>query len=141
MEKELRRNPQRKVKLLLLVCAAALLGGLGLGAGLGIGGSGFSASPAEEKTDGQSDKKAEMTAAYPALNATQEPVTDYVIEVNEESILFRGQPYSLENLREALLNEYTGEEVYELWDNHAIKADYDSVKAILEELFIEYIEK
>jgi hypothetical protein len=144
MEKEVRKNkPRFRGKLLLFVCAAALFGGLGLGAGLGFGGGGFPGLPSsdqkESQTEGRTNVK-ETASAYTEPEMTPE-LSDFVIEINEEEIVFRGQTHSIESLREALLKAYHEGEVYELWDDHAIKSDYDAVKALLEELFIEYIEK
>jgi hypothetical protein len=141
MEKEVRKKrPRLGGKLLLFVCAAALFGGLGLGAGLGFGGGGFTGSPSSGQA-GEETRGAKGTADLAAPEITPDLSTYFVVEVNEEEIVFRGQTHSLASLRDALLEAYNEGEVYELWDNHAIKADYDAVKALLEELFIEYIEK
>lgn len=114
------------------IIIAMLLGGLGYGFGsgfLGVSGAGGTA-PAN-------------SPAASLQTATPEPAKDlkYNITVSESDIEYQGQDITLNDLRERLLEDYSGAEVYELCDNHALKSVYDSVKSLLEDIGVPYMEK
>lgn len=132
MSKEKRRRGRYVAAAIVI---AAMLGGLGLGFGTGFfrvsdtGGNGIgSNSP---------PTSAQTEAAEP------EPTQDlrYNITVSESDIEYQGQAITLEGLRERLLTDYSGAQVYELRDNHALKSAYDSVKSLLGDIGVPYIEK
>ncbi|OQB25671.1 MAG: hypothetical protein BWY11_00248 [Firmicutes bacterium ADurb.Bin182] len=136
MEKEPRRKKRKiKGKLILTGIAAALFLGFGLGMG---GGGGLFKKPDTSRTNGQIPVS---PAAFITPGDASDLQAGYTIEINENSIIYRGLEYSCPGLKEKLLAEYNQDQVYELWDNHAIKADYDAVKAMLEEISIPYTEK
>ncbi|MBQ7146381.1 MAG: hypothetical protein IJR95_06410 [Lachnospiraceae bacterium] len=58
------------------------------------------------------------------------------ITVKESGILYRGQSVSLAELEQALLKDYKAGDKAELTDDHAIKAVYDEVTALLNKLQI-----
>lgn len=116
------------------VIIAAILGGLGFGFG-----SGFfrtSVTGGADTTD---------SPVIPAQTATPgpEPTQDlrYNISVCESVIEYQGQSITLDDLREQLLHSYTGVEIYELHDNHALKSVYDSVRSLLEDIGVPYMEQ
>lgn len=71
------------------------------------------------------------------------PVDDGVltVTVREDKLLYEGREVNLAELEESLLKDYVAEtSTVELQDDHAIKAAYDEVKALLERLSIPYSE-
>ncbi len=115
------------------IIIAAMLGGISLGFGTGL----FRV-PATGETETQNSPP-----QTPAQAPTPEPTQDlrFIITVSESDIEFEGQSITLEALREQLLESYTGVEIYELRDDHAIKSMYDSLKSLLEDIGVPYIEK
>lgn len=116
------------------IVIAAMLGGLGLGFGTGffrVSGAGADTENSGLPTPAQSETEA------------PEPKQDlrYNITVSESDIEYQGQSITPEGLRERLLTDYTGAQVYELRDNHALKSVYDSVKSLLGDIGVPYIEK
>jgi hypothetical protein len=140
--KDRQKRVGAKGKLVLFAALALLLGGFGTGIGLNIGGSGsiLGIGSQPQGSPGQSDLQPtplEMSAPQ----ASQTVMPKYEIVVSEKDILFNGKQCTLQSLRETLLADYSGTEVYMLVDNHAIKSVYDACKATLDELNISYVEK
>jgi hypothetical protein len=133
MNREKWRSRLKGKAFLLALLALALLGGLG--AGIGLGG-GFLPNPPARGQNIQST--AEKTETQ---KASETQKNKYILEVQENAFFYNGTAYRLEDLRTALLNTYTGKETIELIDNHAIKAAYDAIKTMLEEIQIPCVEK
>jgi hypothetical protein len=149
-----RMTKRRGGRWVLLLLLAVLAAGLALGVWLNIGGLGSilgsgagSNGPtpggaAQAGTDRPDALQPEASPAGPAVLPTaQAAERKYEIVVRENDILYNGRPFSLEQLRETLLAEYSGEEACILVDDHAIKAAYDACKATLDDLNIPFIEK
>lgn len=117
------------------IAIVALLGGLGYGFGTGF----FRVSNTGGTDTGNSPSQTPAQTA----TAAPEPTKDlrYNITISESDIEYKGQSITLEDLREQLLEDYSGAEIYELCDNHAIKSVYDSVKSLLEDIGVPYMEK
>ena len=61
------------------------------------------------------------------------------ITVREDKLLYEGREVDLGQLEESLLQDYKADaSTVELLDDHAIKAAYDEVKALLQKLSIPY---
>ena len=61
------------------------------------------------------------------------------ITVREDKLLYEGREVDLGQLEESLLQDYKADvSIVELLDDHAIKAAYDEVKALLQKLSIPY---
>ena len=103
----------------------------------------------KETVTGTAEPTAEPTAA-PTAAPTAEPVQTLVIPVDdgvltltvrEDQLLYEGQAVDLVQLEERILKDYRADtSTVELLDDHAIKAAYDEVKALLEKLSIPYTE-
>ena len=88
--------------------------------------------------------------AEPTAEPTQQPVTEIVvpqpqddgvltITVQEDRLLYEGQAVTLAQLEQFLLNDYKADAfTVELKDDHAIKAAYDEVTALLQRLNIPF---
>ncbi len=124
-------------------------GGLGLGSGLGglIPGNGpeESNTAAVSQPQEEEQQEAEVTEeAVSVVSAVSEEtkaaeVSQILIEVSEEKILVNGEEMAdTEALKEYLLAQYTEGTVITLKDDHAIKASYDEVRGVLDELEYEY---
>ncbi len=110
---------------------ALILGSLGFGFGTGF----FKVSGVSGTANGSPQASQQVSTPAPTQNLM------YNITVSESVIKYQGQVITLEALREQLLGSYTGAEVYELCDDHAIKSAYDSVKSVLDDIDVSYIEK
>ena len=60
------------------------------------------------------------------------------LEAGEDELLYEGQEVTLVQLEENLLKDYKAETAVELKDDHAIKAAYDEVTALLQKLNIPF---
>ena len=60
------------------------------------------------------------------------------VTVREDKLLYEGQEVTLAQLEENLLKDYKAETAVELKDDHAIKAAYDEVTALLQKLNIPF---
>ncbi len=60
------------------------------------------------------------------------------VTVKEDKLLYEGQEVNLAQLEENLLKDYKAETAVELKDDHAIKAAYDEVTALLQKLNIPF---
>ena len=161
-----KRNAKRshgtggKVALGAVVLALLLAGGhFGLGIGQGGGlvsgqGEQKAAQTAEETAQADKQTAAETApkteeAVQQAPEKTQEdpapaaeaPQDDGVltVTVQEDKLLYEGQEVDLARLEESLLKDYkAGTTTVELRDDHAIKAAYDEVTALLQKLSIPF---
>ena len=132
------------------VLLALLLAGGHFGLGIGREGGGLLTgenmqNAAETVAQGVESAKETLTeAAETVQEVVQEAVTpqdDGVlsITVKEDKLLYEGQEVTLAQLEEALLKDYkAGDTTVELKDDHAIKAAYDEVNALLSRLNIPF---
>ena len=130
------------------VLLALLLGGGRYGFGIGRGGEGFltqtgnSTKPetASQTTQSQPAAKPETqeTAPETTPEAPSEETDDGVLEilVREDRIYYEGEELDLAGLEEALLRDYGEGKRVTLTDDHAIKAAFDEVSALLGRLEI-----
>ena len=152
---ESNRNPKRnrhtggKVTAGAVVLALLLAGGhFGLGIGREGGGllTGEALETAKEtvtETAEQVQEKAEET-----VETIQEKVEEAIapqddgvltVTVKEDKLLYEGSEVTLAQLEESLLKDYKGDATaVELRDDHAIKAAYDEVTALLQKLNIPF---
>ena len=143
------------------VILALLLAGGHFGLGIGRGGGGLltgeamesakeSASQAVEsakETVTETAQKAEEKAAE-VVETVQEKVEEaaapqddgvLTVTVREDKLLYEGEEVTLAQLEENLLRDYkAGDTTVELRDDHAIKAAYDEVTALLQKLSIPF---
>lgn len=132
------------------VLLALLLAGGHFGLGIGREGGGLLTgesvqNAAETVTESVESAKETLTqAAETVQEVIQEvgaPQDDGVlsIAVKEDKLLYEGQEVTLVQLEEALLKDYkAGITTVELKDDHAIKATYDEVNALLSRLNIPF---
>ena len=152
---ESNRNPKRnrhtggKVTAGAVVLALLLAGGhFGLGIGREGGGllTGEALETAKEtvtETAEQVQEKAEET-----VETIQEKVEEAIapqddgvltVTVKEDKLLYEGSEVTLAQLEESRLKDYKGDATaVELRDDHAIKAAYDEVTALLQKLNIPF---
>lgn len=132
------------------VVLALLLAGGHFGLGIGREGGGLLTGQALEtatETVTQTAEKVQETAVETA-EKVQEAVTEAVspqddgvltITVKEDKLLYEGSEVPLAQLEENLLKDYkAGTNTVELVDDHAIKATYDEVSALLQKLNIPF---
>ncbi len=143
------------------VILALLLAGGHFGLGIGRDGGGLltgealetakeSASQAVEsakETVTETAQKAEEKATE-VVETVQEKVEEaaaaqddgvLTVTVQENKLLYEGQEVTLAQLEENLLRDYkAGDTTVELRDDHAIKAAYDEVTALLQKLSIPF---
>ena len=74
------------------------------------------------------------TEATTAPEETTAEATVLEIRVRESGIEYQGQPVTLAELEQTLLKDYKEGKTVRLIDDHAIKAAYDEVKALLDQL-------
>ena len=138
------------------VILALLLAGGHFGLGIGREGGGFLTgetfqNAAETIVENvEAAKEVVSETADKAVEAVSEVVQEVVvpqddgvltITVQEDKLLYEGQEVSLAQLEEALLRDYKAEtSTVELKDDHAIKAAYDEVTALLQKLSIPFSE-
>ncbi len=132
------------------VVLALLLAGGHFGLGIGREGGGLLTGQALEtatETVTQTAEKVQETAVETA-EKVQEAVTEAVspqddgvltITVKEDKLLYEGSEVTLAQLEESLLKDYkAGTNTVELVDDHAIKATYNEVSALLQKLNIPF---
>ena len=132
------------------VVLALLLAGGHFGLGIGREGGGLLTGQALEtatETVTQTAEKVQETAVETA-EKVQEAVTEAVspqddgvltITVKEDKLFYEGSEVTLAQLEESLLKDYkAGTNTVELADDHAIKATYDEVNALLQKLNIPF---
>ena len=135
------------------VILALLLAGGHFGLGIGREGGGLLAGEALEtaketvtETAEQVQEKAEETVE--TVETIQEKVEEaaapqedgvLTVTVKEDKLLYEGSEVTLAQLEESLLKDYRGDATaVELRDDHAIKAAYDEVTALLQKLNIPF---
>jgi len=120
--------------------------------GLGIGREGGGLLTAERVQNATQTMAENLESAKETLAETaeqvQETVTEIVvprddgvltITVREDKLLYEGEETTLSALEQSLLQDYRAETTtVELRDDHAIKAAYDEVTALLEKLNIPF---
>ena len=152
---ESNRNPKRnrhtggKVTAGAVVLALLLAGGH-FGLGIGREGGGLLTGQALEtatETVAQTAEKVQEKAEE-TVETIQEKVEEAVapqddgvltVTVREDKLLYEGNEVTLAQLEESLLKDYkAGTTAVELVDDHAIKAAYDEVNALLQKLNIPF---
>ena len=135
------------------VILALLLAGGHFGLGIGREGGGLLTGEALEtaketvtETAEQVQEKAEETVE--TVETIQEKVEEaaapqddgvLTVTVKEDKLLYEGSEVTLAQLEESLLKDYRGDATaVELRDDHAIKAAYDEVTALLQKLNIPF---
>ena len=132
------------------VVLALLLAGGHFGLGIGREGGGLLTGQALEtatETVTQTAEKVQETGVETA-EKVQEAVTEAVapkddgvltVTGKEDKLLYEGEEVTLAQLEESLLKDYkAGTNTVELVDDHAIKAAYDEVNALLQKLNIPF---
>ncbi len=118
---------------------AMLIGGGRLGAGLGksVGESMFLNQGKEPENTGTAQTET-VQQEQPSPETAETP-DDGVLEivVREDAVLYEGEQTDLAGLEAALLRDYADGVRVTLTDDHAIKAAYDEVAALLSTLGIE----
>ena len=152
-----KRSPKRnrhtggKVTAGAVILALLLAGGhFGLGIGREGGGllTGQALETAQEKaaeTVEQVQEKAQETVetVQEKVEEVAAPQADGVltVTVQEDKLLYEGQAVTMAELEEKLLADYKADATsVELRDDHAIKAAYDEVSALLQKLAIPFTE-
>ena len=143
------RHTGGKVTAGAVVLALLLMGGH-FGLGIGREGGGLLTGEALQnatETVTETAQNAKETVVETA-EKVQETVTEAVspqddgvltVTVKEDKLLYEGQEVTLAQLEESLLKDYkAGTNTVELVDDHAIKASYDEVNALLQKLNIPY---
>ena len=131
------------------VVLALLLAGGHFGLGIGREGGGLLTGEALQTAtqtvteNAQAAKEAAVETAEKVSEAVTEAVTKddgvLTITVKEDKLLYEGKEVTLAQLEENLLKDYkAGTNTVELKDDHAIKAAYDEVNALLQKLNIPY---
>ena len=117
----------------VVVLLAALLGGGRLG--FGKGGDSGVLPETGNSTQSESAQAAQAEASQAPEETPQAP-GELEIVVRENTILYRGEETDLAGLEEALLRDYAEGVKVTLTDDHAIKAAFDEVSALLDTLGI-----
>ena len=94
-----------------------------------------------EKKAGEAKEEWEKVKETVAEAMVPQDDSVLTISVKEDKLLYEGREVTLSQLEERLLQEYkAGSTAVELKDDHAIKAAYDEVKALLQKLSIPFTE-
>ena len=131
------------------VILALLLAGGHFGLGIGREGGGLLTGEALETTKETVTETAEQVQekAEETVETIQEKVEEVAalqddgvltVTVKEDKLLYEGQEVTLAQVEENLLKDYKAETAVELKDDHAIKAAYDEVTALLQKLNIPF---
>ena len=132
------------------VILALLLAGGHFGLGIGREGGGLLTGEALETTKETVTETAEQVQekAEETVETIQEKVEEAIapqddgvltVTVKEDKLLYEGAEVTLAQLEESLLKDYKGDATaVELRDDHAIKAAYDEVTALLQKLNIPF---
>ena len=157
-EKEKEKSSHTGAKAAGILAILALLGGggyLGLGGSAGIGNLINGGTAIEGSSTGEPDGPASTEGSGSEEKTSEEPTTvsteatstekdekaeEIRITVNEDSILCNGKELTVAELEEELLKAYEEGTKVVLKDDHAIKAVYDEVTAVLEKLRIKFSE-
>ena len=132
------------------VILALLLAGGHFGLGIGREGGGLLTGQALETAQEKAAETVEQVQekAQEAVETVQEKVQEVAapqddgvltVTVKEDKLLYEGSEVTLAQLEENLLKDYRGDATaVELRDDHAIKAAYDEVTALLQKLNIPF---
>ena len=132
------------------VILALLLAGGHFGLGIGREGGGLLTGQALETAQEKAAETVEQVQekAQEAVETVQEKVEQVAapqddgvltVTVKEDKLLYEGSEVTLAQLEESLLKDYKGDATaVELRDDHAIKAAYDEVTALLQKLNIPF---
>ena len=133
-------------KTVAAVAVAALL--LGGGGYYGLTGDGMGFLPNHEgivmPSSADPADPAVITTAEPAEDITtkhEEETEGIAVRVYEDKIYYNGEELTLQAFEETLLKDYREGIEISLQDDHAVKASYDAVKAVLDKLNYKYTEK
>ncbi|MBR3036708.1 MAG: hypothetical protein IKI54_05405 [Lachnospiraceae bacterium] len=143
-QKNVKRDGSKKGgggKTVAAVAIAALLLGGGGYYGLSGDGMGFLPNHSGVVDPGSPDV---ITTAEPASDVTTKSEQDekeISIRIQENELYYRGETVSLEAFEEKILKDYKDGMTITLQDDHAVKASYDAVKAVLDRLGYPYQEK
>ena len=140
-----RRHTGRKVAGGAVLIALLLAGGH---FGLGIGREDGGLLTSGRLQDAVETVSQVVQSAQETVPETAQPVQQIVVPqddgvlsivVREDKLLYEGQEVTLAQLEEDLLRDYKAETTtVELQDDHAIKAAYDEVHALLQKLSIPF---
>ena len=140
-----RRHTGRKVAGGAVLIALLLAGGH---FGLGIGREDGGLLTSGRLQDAVETVSQTVQGAQQTVPETAQPVQEIVVPqddgvlsivVREDKLLYEGQEVTLAQLEEDLLRDYKAETTtVELQDDHAIKAAYDEVHALLQKLSIPF---
>ena len=140
-----RRHTGRKVAGGAVLIALLLAGGH---FGLGIGREDGGLLTSGRLQDAVETVSQTVQGAQETVPETAQPVQEIVVPqddgvlsivVREDKLLYEGQEVTLAQLEEDLLRDYKAETTtVELQDDHAIKAAYDEVHALLQKLSIPF---
>ena len=140
-----RRHTGRKVAGGAVLIALLLAGGH---FGLGIGREDGGLLTSGRLQDAVETVSQTVQGAQETVPETAQPVQQIVVPqddgvlsivVREDKLLYEGQEVTLAQLEEDLLRDYKAETTtVELQDDHAIKAAYDEVHALLQKLSIPF---
>ena len=140
-----RRHTGRKVAGGAVLIALLLAGGH---FGLGIGREDGGLLTSGRLQDAVETVSQVVQGAQETVPETAQPVQEIVVPqddgvltivVREDKLLYEGQEVTLAQLEEDLLRDYKAETTtVELQDDHAIKAAYDEVHALLQKLSIPF---
>ena len=140
-----RRHTGRKVAGGAVLIALLLAGGH---FGLGIGREDGGLLTSGRLQDAVETVSQVVQGAQETVPETAQPVQEIVVPqddgvlsivVREDKLLYEGQEVTLAQLEEDLLRDYKAETTtVELQDDHAIKAAYDEVPALLQKLSIPF---
>lgn len=136
------------------VALALLLAGGHFGLGIGREGGGLlTGQQVQEATQAVTESLQNAAESVTqTAEQVQQSVTEVVvpgpeddgmltITVQDDKLLYEGREVTLSQLEESLLKDYTaGTTAVELKDDHAIKAAYDEVNALLQKLNIPFTE-
>ena len=117
-----------------------------LGLNFGLGGLGglfpgsASAVPAQSQAEQPTPAEQEQPTPETKALGSGETTGPYVIAVGENGITLDGETVTIEKLTEAVGNLPEGAELV-LKDEHAVVADYSSVKAVLDAAGLNYSEE
>ncbi|MBQ4424763.1 MAG: hypothetical protein II882_03370 [Lachnospiraceae bacterium] len=136
MEQEVKReNSKKKGGGGKVAGAALILALLGGGGYLGLSGA-LNGTPLNPDTaSSAAQTQAETTAETPE-ETQKETEDDGILDivVKADGIVYEGRSVTLTELEEALMKDYKDGTKITVSDDHAVKADFDAVTALLEKL-------
>lgn len=128
-QKKKKRHAGAKATAATAILLAALAGG-----SYGFQRSGWNI-PGVQNNDRKGPSIQESTVSEQAAVQDEKTLT---VTVRNSEILYQGNTVTLSDLEAQLLSDYTGEKQIVLKDDHAIKATFDEVTALLAKLSLPY---